>query len=270
MNPGRLDKYVSLRRLDTTIDAIGGAVSSWTHVAFAWAEMLPQKGREFIAAQTRIAAAAGVLRIRWRADIAATWRISVEGVVYEVAAPPVVVGRRSFLDLILTSVPASESMWPLSNVFEVSLKAGDVLKAVTFPAAFQTAPRGLYVQLLVPTGAGSFDVLINPANITAAGFVAEFGAAVPSAGYKLSVQAFQFVQTFTVDLEDGAASQAVEFAAAFPSVPRGLKATLLPLSDGYEFTAALVVKSLTAAGFNLEFGALVPGPGYRALIQVSL
>ena len=126
------------------------------------------------------------------------------------------------------------------------------------------------MQLLVPAGGETFEVLINPANITAAGFVAEFGAAVPSGGYKLSVQAFQFVQTFTVELTDGAASQAVEFATAFPSVPRGLKATLLPPSDGYEFTAALVVKSLTAAGFSLEFGAIVPGPGYRALIQVSL
>lgn len=271
MNPGRLDKYVSLRRLVVTIDAIGGAVSSWEHVTFAWAQMLPEKGREFFATQARIAEATGVLRIRWRADVAATWRISVEGVVYEVAAPPVPIGRRSFLDLILKSVPASGPMWALSNVFDVSLKAGDVLKAVTFPAAFQAVPHGLYVQLLVPTGAGSFGVFINHANITAAGFVAEFGATVPSAGYKLSVQAFQYQQTFTVDLADGAASQAVAFAAAFPSVPRGLKATLLPpLPDGYEFTAALVVNSLTAAGFTLEFGAIVPGPNYKALIQVSL
>lgn len=268
MNPGKLDKYVSLRRLDTTIDAIGGAVSSWTHVAFVWAQLLPSNGREFVAAQTRIASAAGVLRIRWRADIAATWRVSVEGVVYEVAAPPVQVGRRSFLDLILTSVPASETQWPLVNVFDLVLAAGSVAKQVTYPIAFKSAPAGLYVQLLVPTGLASFPITVS--NETAAGFTVDFGAVVPAAGYKLSVQAFQYEQTFTIDLEDGAASQAVEFAAAFPSVPRGLKATLLPPSDGYEFTAALVVKSLTASGFSLEFGAVVPGPGYRALIQVSL
>lgn len=270
MNPGTLDRYVSLRRLDTSLDAIGGAVESWTHVAWVWAQKLPEKGREFIAAQARVAEAAAVFRIRFRSDIAATWRIFCEGVGYQVAAPPVEVGRRSSLDVIVTSVPASDPQWPLVNVFEVSLKAGESLHAVTFPAAFQSAPRGLYVQLVVPTGGETFEVLINPANIVAGGFLAEFGASVPSGGYKLSVQAFQFVQTFTVDLEDGAASQAVAFAAAFPSAPRGLKATLLPPADGYEFTAALVVKSLTASGFNLEFGALVPGPGYRALIQVSL
>ncbi len=268
MNPGRLDKYVSLRRLDTTIDAIGGAVSSWTHVAFAWAQLLPTNGREFSAAQTRIAEAAGVLRIRWRADIAATWRVSVEGVIYEVAAPPVQVGRRSFLDLILTSVPASETQWPLANVFDLALAAGSVAKQVTYPIAFKSAPAGLYVQLLVPTGLASFPISVSAE--TPAGFLVDFGALVPADGYKLSVQAFQYEQTFTLDLEDGAASQAVAFSTAFPSAPRGLKATLLPPSDGYEFTAALVVKSLTADGFSLEFGALVPGPGYRALIQVSL
>jgi len=270
MNPGLLDRYVSLRRLDTTLDAIGGAVQSWTHSAYVWGRMLPGNGREFVAAQSRVAEAAGVMRIRYRSDIRETWRVFCEGVGYEVAAPPVEVGRRSFLDLILKSAPPSDPQWPLSNVFEVSLKAGEALRAVTFPAAFQSAPRGLYVQLLVPAGGETFEVLINPANITAAGFVAEFGAAVPSGGYKLSVQAFQFVQTFTVDLEEGAAAQAVTFSTAFPSVPRGLKATLLPPSDGYEFTTALVVKSLTDAGFSLEFGAVVPGPGYRALVQVSL
>ena len=268
MNPGRLDKYVSLRRLDTTIDAIGGIVSSWTHVAFVWAQLLPTNGREFIAAQARIAEAAGVLRIRWRVDVAATWRVFVEGVVYEVAAPPVQVGRRSFLDLVLKSVPASDPQWPLSNVFELPLMVGSVAKQVTYPIAFKSAPAGLYVQLIVPTGLASFPISVSAE--TAAGFLVDFGALVPADGYKLSVQAFQYEQTFTLDLEDGAASQAVVFSTAFPSAPRGLKATLLPPSDGYEFTAALVVKSLTAAGFNIEFGAVVPGPGYRALIQVSL
>ena len=268
MNPGLLDRYVSLRRLDTTLDAIGGAVQSWTHSAYVWGRMLPGNGREFVAAQSRVAEAAGVMRIRYRSDVRETWRVFCEGVGYEVAAPPVEVGRRSFLDLILKSAPPSDPQWPLSNVFDLPLAVGSIAKQVTYPIAFKSAPAGLYVQLIVPTGLASFPISVSAE--TAAGFLVDFGAIVPAAGYKLSVQAFQYEQTFTLNLEDGAASQAVEFDAAFPSVPRGLKATLLPPSDGYEFTAALVVKSLTAAGFSLEFGAVVPGPGYRALIQVSL
>jgi len=268
MNPGKLDNYVSLRRLDTTIDAIGGIVSSWTHVAYVWAQLLPTNGREFVAAQSRVAEAAGVMRIRYRSDIRETWRVFCEGVGYEVAAPPVEVGRRSFLDLILKSAPPSDPQWPLSNVFDLPLAVGSIAKQVTYPITFKSAPAGLYVQLIVPTGLASFPISVSAE--TAAGFLVDFGAIIPAAGYKLSVQAFQYEQTFTLNLEDGAASQAVEFDAVFPSAPRGLKATLLPPADGYEFTAALVVKSLTASGFNLEFGALVPGPGYRALIQVSL
>ncbi|MBK8477789.1 MAG: phage head closure protein [Opitutaceae bacterium] len=79
MNPGTLDRWTSLRRLETTIDSIGGVVCGWTHVAFVWAQKLPEKGREFTAAQSRIAEAVGVLRIRYRSDVAATWRVFVRG-----------------------------------------------------------------------------------------------------------------------------------------------------------------------------------------------
>lgn len=272
MNPGRLDKYVSLRRIDISLDAMGGVVESWTHVAFVWAQWLPTTGREFFAAQARISEATGVLRIRYRTDINETWRVVVEGCLYEVAAPPVEPAtgcRRSLLDLVLKQARAAANQFPLSNVFSVPLAVGAIEKSITFPAAFDGIPQGMYVQLVVPTGLGSFDVTVH--DVTEAGFIVDFGAAVPTDGYKLSVQAFRYEQTFTVDLIEGEASQSVEFASAFPSVPRGLKATLMPpLPDGYEFTTALVVKSLTASGFTLEFGAVVPGPNYKALIQVSL
>lgn len=270
MDPGLLDKYVSVRRLETTLDAIGGVVSGWSHVAFVFARWLPSTGREFIAAQTRIAEALGVLRIRYRTDIQETWRVVVDGIQYEVAAPPVQVGdRRSFLDLVLKSARATSMAGPLSNIFDVSLPVGATEKSVLFPAMFDGVPQGLYVQLIVPAGQGSFTIAVR--DLTAMGFTVDLGAAVPVAGYKLSVQAYRYQQTFMVDLVEGEASQPVVFATEYPSVPRGLKATLLPpLPDGYEFTTALVVKSLTAAGFTLEFGAIVPGPNYKALIQVSL
>ena len=268
MNPGKLDRRVSLRQLELAIDSIGGFVSSWPHLSYVWAQWLPQMGREFIAAQTRIAEAVGVLRIRYRADILATWRVVVDGVAYEVAGPPVQVGRRTFLDLILKSVPDTDSLWPLSNVFDVELVIGSTYTLVTYPAAFQSAPAGLYVQLVVPTGQETFTIAVD--DQTASGFRVDFGAAVPAAGYKLSVQAFQYQMTYMEDLVEGTSQKAVIFSTEMPSVPRGLKVTLQSPSDGYEFTTALVVKSLTKTGFNLEFGAVVPGPGYKVLVQVSL
>lgn len=209
MNPGLLDRYVSLRRLDTTLDAIGGAVQSWTHSAYVWGRMLPGNGREFVAAQSRVAEAAGVMRIRYRSDIRETWRVFCEGVGYEVAAPPVEVGRRSFLDLILKSAPPSDPQWPLSNVFDLPLAVGSIAKQVTYPTAFKSAPAGLYVQLIVPTGLASFPISVSAE--TAAGFLVDFGAIVPADGYKLSVQAFQYEQTFTLDLVNGAAAQAHQY-----------------------------------------------------------
>lgn len=268
MNPGKLDRRVSLRQLELAIDAIGGFVSSWPHQSYVWAQWLPEMGREFISAQTRIAEAVGVLRIRYRADILATWRVVVDGVAYEVAAPPVQVGRRSFLDLIIKSVPDTASLWPLSNVFDVDLVVGSVSKTVVYPAAFQSAPAGVYVQLVVPTGQASFPITVS--DQTASGFTVDFGASVPTTGYKLSVQAFQYQMTYTEDLVEGTSQKAVVFSTEMPSVPRGLKVTLQSPVDGYEFTTALVVKSLTKTGFSLEYGAVVPGPGYKVLVQVSL
>lgn len=270
MNPGKFNHYVSLLRLDTSLDAMGGVVKSWTFIANVWAQWLPTNGREFIAAQTRIAEAAGMLRINYRSDVDATWRVVVDGVTFEIAAPPLWAdGQKRYLDLVLKQARVFATQAPLVNVFSVSLPVGATAAQITFPLAFDGVPQGLFVQLVVPAGQGSFT--ITPHDLTATGFTVDLGAAVPVSGYKLSVQAFRYNQTFTIDLEEGAASQLVVFTTPFPSVPRGLKATLQPpLPDGYEFTTALVVKSLTAESFTLEFGATVPGPNYKALIQVSL
>ena len=268
MNPGKLDHLVSLCRLDTSLDSIGGVVPTWSFVSAVWGEWLPSTGREYIAAQARIAEADGVLRIRWRADIVETWRVLVAGGLYEVAAPPVPVGRRSFLDLTLRSVRVAEAAAPLVNVFDVSLAQGTTSKDIVFPIAFQSAPQGLYVQLIVPTGQETFTISVGVP--TANGVTVDFGAAVPASGYKLSVQAFQYQLTYLEPLVEGTAAKDIIFPSEFPSVPRGLKVTLVPPSDGYEFTTALVVKSLTTTGFRLEYGANVPGLGYQALIQLSL
>ncbi|MBK8477790.1 MAG: hypothetical protein IPL39_16240 [Opitutaceae bacterium] len=103
-------------------------------------------------------------------------------------------------------------------MFDVSLSTGAIAHQVAYPAAFRSVPAGLYVQLVAPAGAASFPFTVS--NETAAGFLVDFGAIVPAYGYKLSVQAFQYQMAFTVDLLEGAASQAVTFSTEFPSAPR--------------------------------------------------
>lgn len=271
MNPGVFNKYVSLIQLDVSIDDVGGVIEGYSHAAFVWGRKLSKDGREFIAAQARIAEAAEVFRIYFRSDVSETWRVNLDGVIYEIAAPPIDVEMgtmRRFQDLILTSVPKSEVTNPISNIWSIPLHTGDVGKTVTFPVPFASIPASVDVQLVTPDGAGSFDLTVT--NITATGFDVEFSAEVPSEGYSLSVSAFQYATTFIIDLVEGEFENDVVFDVAFPRVPRGLKATLLPPVDGYHFTNALIANSLTASGFTLQYGATVPGPGYRAQIKVSL
>lgn len=263
-----MDKLVTLHRVDITFDSLGGPVSSWEVMATVWGEWKPTGGKEAFIANAVVSQSGGTMVIRYREDIDTSWRVGFEGKLYEVIGDPVRVGRASYLALTLQVVPPTEITFPLVNVFEVRLVPGTASKLIRFPAAFATEPRGLYLQLMLPDGSASFDVTAE--DVTASGFTAEFSALVPSSGYVLSVQAFQNKLVYTADLTEGESTLVHVYEIAFPSKPRGLKVSLLPPDGGYEFTTAINVTSPSATGFTADFGALVPGPGYRVLIQVSL
>ncbi len=74
-----------------------------------------------------------------------------------------------------------------TQVFTVDLDVDDESKAVVFPDAFTSAPRGLYVTLVAPTGGPVFFVEVDGGSVTETGFTALFGAAVPATGYQLNV-----------------------------------------------------------------------------------
>lgn len=269
MNAGTLDRRLTLLQWDTSIDSIGGVIEGWSFYRYSWGRWLPANGREVIAAQTRIAEAEGVLRMRYRTDLETTWRVMCAGVTYELAAPINLVGRKDAIDLILKTVPETENLNPVSNIWDVNLVEGTSGIDVLFPIPFGSIPQGVYVQLIVPNGGETFTLMLSA--VTAAGFRLDFSAVVPGPGYKVSVQAFQNKMTYTEDLTEGESTMNLTFTPAFPRTPRGLKVTLLPPTpDGYEFTTALEVNTLTANGFTLDLGAITPGPGYKVLIQASL
>jgi SPP1 family predicted phage head-tail adaptor len=269
MNAGTLDRRLTLLQWETSLDSIGGVIDSWAFYRYSWGRWLPTTGREFIAAQTRIAETAGVLRMRYRTDLPSTWRVICEGQTYEVAAPVQSVGRKDAIDVILKLVPETENLSPASNIWTFNLVEGTSEVDVRFPIPFASIPQGLYVQLIVPNGGETFT--LTSSAITADSFHLDFSAVVPGAGYKVSVQAFQNRMTYTEDLTEGQSTMDFTFSPAFPRAPRGLKVTLQPpYPDGYEFTTALEVNTLTANGFTLDLGAITPGPGYKVLIQASL
>lgn len=192
-DPGKLDRRVTLLAPLTTRDAAGGVVNSWSTVATVWAEFTPQSGREIQQAGQLLALAAATFRIRYRSDIAATWRLVLDGTVYELAAPPVEVGRRVYLDLVARALDRADLTIDSDSVqaFIVDLAADDETKAITYPTAFATSPSGVWCKVLVP--AGGFAIDSNPLNATrtAAGCTIQLAAAVPASGYKLSIIAVQ-------------------------------------------------------------------------------
>ena len=107
LNPGRMDKRAALRYPVPARDAAGAEVAAFTAADLnpvVWAAWLSRSSRDFIAAAARHSELAGVLRIRWRADVAAGWRVQIDSLNYRLLADPVEVGRREYLDLALSLV----------------------------------------------------------------------------------------------------------------------------------------------------------------------
>ena len=96
VNPGRLDRLVTLLAPSPTRDASGSIADEFRAAATVFAEMVEQGGREFRAAGNLNAETTAIFTLRWRADINPGWRIACGGKEWEVLAVSEV-GRREFL-----------------------------------------------------------------------------------------------------------------------------------------------------------------------------
>ena len=88
MRAGRLDCWVQLKHPVETLDGYGDPVKTWALADAAWAGIEPLKGREFFEAQQVNAELTVRVVLRYRTDVASTWRVEHEGHTYEVTAPP--------------------------------------------------------------------------------------------------------------------------------------------------------------------------------------
>lgn len=101
MQPGALDRRATLCYAITEADALGQPVRTWVEDGEVWGAWQPQNGREVQAAAQLQGQTLGTLRIRHRSDVTANWRVVLGGLVFEIIAPPIEIGRRNFLDLPL-------------------------------------------------------------------------------------------------------------------------------------------------------------------------
>ena len=71
-----LRQRVLLESPTDTPDGLGGYTRSWSSVATVWAQVTPSQGSEHVIAQGVRAQAAYDVRIRYRGDASASWRVT--------------------------------------------------------------------------------------------------------------------------------------------------------------------------------------------------
>lgn len=109
LEAGKLRHRVVLQSPTVTRDEAGGVVSAWADVATVWAEVVPFTGREKIAAGAEQNELDTRIRIRYRADVDAGWRVLWRGRMFEVQGPPVNVGG---VDVLLELLCTSRTVTP--------------------------------------------------------------------------------------------------------------------------------------------------------------
>lgn len=107
INPGRLDRRISLRYPLATRDEMGASVEQWVESATVWGGWVQRNSREFIAALARNAETTGVLRIRHRTDVQATWRLVSGDDLFALSGDPIEEGRREYILLAVRALNQS-------------------------------------------------------------------------------------------------------------------------------------------------------------------
>ena len=75
-----LRQRVLLESPTDTPDGLGGYSRAWSSVATVWAQVTPSQGSEHVIAQGVRAQAAYDVRIRYRSDASANWRVTWQAV----------------------------------------------------------------------------------------------------------------------------------------------------------------------------------------------
>lgn len=97
---GQLRRMVALQSPATGADALGQPLTGFTSVAAVWADVRHQSGAEAIRAGAEVSTVKASIRLRRRTDVAAGWRVTLDGQAYEVRAVLQDAARREFTDLV--------------------------------------------------------------------------------------------------------------------------------------------------------------------------
>jgi SPP1 family predicted phage head-tail adaptor len=89
MNPGRLNKRITLQKKGFVRDAESNTKDSWVDSATVWAAVEPLRGREYYAAAAASAESLVRFRLRYRKDVTADMRVKYDNRIFELNSPPI-------------------------------------------------------------------------------------------------------------------------------------------------------------------------------------
>lgn len=101
---GMLDQRLTLQSRSAGVDVLGQASGAWSTVAVVWGRARPLRSRELFAAGQIQNVTDIEFTIRYRSDVAATWRVLWRGQPHDITGTPIDVdGQRQWLQLIAAS-----------------------------------------------------------------------------------------------------------------------------------------------------------------------
>ena len=102
MARGRFNRRIELQRRQVGRTPSGQPIDEWVEVARPWAQVLTQNGKEFIAGDRETAERRVSLRIRYRTDVTAAWRVIYGGQACDIHAGLPDERRREHVDLVVS------------------------------------------------------------------------------------------------------------------------------------------------------------------------
>jgi SPP1 family predicted phage head-tail adaptor len=100
MNPGLLNRRITIQRRVTTQDAAGQPAQTWQTVADPWADVRTPTGLGSIKADAPTSTVRLSIRLRWRTDITADMRVLLSEQPYTITAVLPDHAGRQHIDLV--------------------------------------------------------------------------------------------------------------------------------------------------------------------------
>lgn len=100
MNPGDLDRRLTIQTMTVSRDAYGAAIESWSTLATVWASLDPLSGNESFASDNILTQSTHLVEMRYRSDVSAEERVVHNNWVYDIRYVAEI-GRREGLRLLV-------------------------------------------------------------------------------------------------------------------------------------------------------------------------